>query len=34
MSEIVLDILTMTVVVGLVGLIYIAILSSLQGPLK
>jgi len=34
MSEIVLDILTMTVVAGLVTLIYLAILSSLPGDLS
>jgi hypothetical protein len=34
MSTLVLDILTLTVVAGLVTLIYIAVLSSVQGPLK
>jgi hypothetical protein len=34
MSEIVLDILTMTVIAGLVVLIYIAVMSSLPGSLK
>lgn len=34
MSAFVLDVLTMTVVAGLVTLIYIVILSSLPGSLK
>jgi hypothetical protein len=34
MSEWVLDVLTMTVVAGLITLIYLAILSSLPGSLK
>jgi Flp pilus assembly pilin Flp len=34
MSAFVLDALTMVVIAGLIALIYIAILSSVQGPLK